>query len=241
MAMDVTERRMAEGAVHALGLRRGGRFVSRVRGSHDIDGTGPLAFLPRARRGAPACHNGDMMRRMRDHGSVALIFLAGCASGPKPRADVERNPVQRAPAVIASSPADAARVDPSQGQLPAPSTAPSQPTESFIPSATESPPAAAPPTVASERHPTPAERRACAARGGTIQPVCMAGELECVIRYRDGGKRCSDKRDCAGECLYEGPDPAPPRATGSCQRTSDPCGCKSVIHHGHAEPALCAD
>ncbi|HEX4340690.1 MAG TPA: hypothetical protein VH062_32500 [Polyangiaceae bacterium] len=89
--------------------------------------------------------------------------------------------------------------------------------------------------------PTAAETKACAARGGTMQPVCMLGELTCVVRYRDGGKRCSDDRDCSGECLYEGEEPAPAKAFGKCQRTSDPCGCKAPIHDGHVEPALCAD
>jgi hypothetical protein len=74
-----------------------------------------------------------------------------------------------------------------------------------------------------------------------MQPVCMLGELTCVVRYRDGGKRCSDDRDCSGECLYEGEEPAPAKAFGKCQRTSDPCGCKAPIHDGHVEPALCAD
>lgn len=75
-----------------------------------------------------------------------------------------------------------------------------------------------------------------------MQPVCMTGELACVIQYPDAGKRCTDKRDCKGQCLYEGPDPPPPsKAIGVCERTSDPCGCKALIHGGHVEPTLCAD
>jgi hypothetical protein len=74
-----------------------------------------------------------------------------------------------------------------------------------------------------------------------MEPVCMLGELTCVLRYRDGGKRCSDKGDCTGECLYEGDDTPASKASGKCQRTSDPCGCKAPIHHGRVEPALCAD
>ena len=102
------------------------------------------------------------------------------------------------------------------------------------------------PLAASATAPAPvgasgADERVCAARGGSIQPVCMSGELTCVIRYRDGGKRCSDKIDCLGECLYEGPDPPPPNAAGVCQRTSDPCGCKALVRRGRVEPTLCAD
>jgi hypothetical protein len=36
-------------------------------------------------------------------------------------------------------------------------------------------------------HATPEEEKACAARGGKIEPVCMLGNLECVLRHRDGG------------------------------------------------------
>ena len=75
---------------------------------------------------------------------------------------------------------------------------------------------------------------------GTLQRICMEGELECVFRYRDGGKRCHDKSDCTGECRYEGPRPAPPNPVGTCQRSSDPCGCKSRIRDGRVE-TLCVD
>lgn len=100
---------------------------------------------------------------------------------------------------------------------------------------------APPPTSAPAPTVTPAEEKACAARGGKIQPVCMLGTLECVLRFRDGGKRCTDKRDCAGQCLYEGPHPAPTQAVGACQRTSDPCGCKAPIVNGSVRPAFCVD
>jgi hypothetical protein len=89
---------------------------------------------------------------------------------------------------------------------------------------------------------TRAEEKACAARGGKIEPVCMMGNLECVLRYRDGGKRCTDKKDCTGDCLYEGSAPPPvEKAVGACQRTSDPCGCKAPIVKGQVRPALCRD
>lgn len=75
-----------------------------------------------------------------------------------------------------------------------------------------------------------------------MQPVCMMGKLECVVRYRDGGKRCTDKKDCIGDCLYEGSGPPPSaNAVGACQRTSDPCGCKIPIVGGRVRPGLCVD
>lgn len=138
---------------------------------------------------------------------------------------------QALPPIDASLP-DAVPGDSSPSESPAPSAAASPPTPD-----PRDPPAAA----AGQPRPTDAETRNCAARGGTIEPVCMLGEPACVVRYRDGGKRCRDKRDCTGECLYEGPDPPASGAVGNCQRTSDPCGCKAPIHHGHVEPALCVD
>jgi hypothetical protein len=100
---------------------------------------------------------------------------------------------------------------------------------------------ALPETPQHEPSPTPDERRACAARGGKIEPVCMLGKPTCVIRYRDAGKRCSDKADCTGDCLYDGPDPAPAKATGKCQMTSDPCGCRAAVLAGQVQPGLCVD
>jgi len=181
--------------------------------------------------------------RMRGNASVVVVILvAACASkAPAPVATgAVRHDAREA------SPADSSRAEPPVPATPAaappdPSPANASPSESPTPSTSVSPQAGVAPPAATEQRPTAAETRACAARGGTIQPICMMGELACVVRYRDAGKRCSDKRDCTGECLYEGPDPPPERATGTCQRTSDPCGCKAPIHHGHAEPALCAD
>ncbi len=171
-------------------------------------------------------------------GSIAIaVIVAGCVAGPKPPPRIEIGAPEQAPATTGAAPPVPSPVD-----SPA---ADASRSESAVASESASPPAPPlspdPTPAGSGRQPTAAETRRCAARGGTIQPVCMAGELACVVRYRDGGKRCSDKRDCTGECLYEGNDPAPEKAIGACQRTSDPCGCKAVVHDGHVEPTLCAD
>jgi hypothetical protein len=182
---------------------------------------------------------------MRGNASVVVVVLvAACA--PKALAPVATGTVRHD--ARDASPTDSSRTDP-PAPAPAtpaappsdPSSANSRPNEWPAPSTSVSPQAAVAPPAATQQRPTAADKRACAARGGTIQPICMMGELACVIRYRDGGKRCTDKHDCIGECLYEGPDPPPPKAIGTCQRTSDPCGCKAPIHHGQVEPALCAD
>ena len=162
--------------------------------------------------------------------AVVLVFV-GCGSQPKAPATVQDAAVRNAPPAPEAPPPDASPLDASPPD--------SSPSASPVPSTSAPPPE--PPPAVTEPRATPVETQQCNARGGTIQPVCMLGNLACVVPYRDGGKRCSDKLDCTGQCLYEGPPPAPPSATGTCQRTNDPCGCKAPIHHGHVEPALCVD
>jgi hypothetical protein len=169
---------------------------------------------------------------MRGLGLAAVLVLVSCGSQPKAPA-----PVRDAVPASEAPPADVSSPDVSSPEASMPDSPPSG---SSVPSPSAPPPSEPAPAV-SEPRPTAAETRQCSARGGTMQPVCMLGQLACVVRYRDGGKRCTDKRDCIGECLYEGPVPAPPTATGSCQRTNDPCGCKAPIHHGRVQPAVCLD
>jgi len=87
------------------------------------------------------------------------------------------------------------------------------------------------------------DAKACAARGGRIQPVCMRGAPACVVPYRDAGKTCRDKADCQGRCLYQGQRPADPEApvTGQCQATSNPCGCFAEVEHGRYLRGVCVD
>ena len=100
-------------------------------------------------------------------------------------------------------------------------------------------PAPPPPVVASASP----DVAACAAKGGTVRPVCRMQRPACVINYSDAGKTCSDKSDCQGRCLYEGEAPRDPAAavTGQCQATSDPCGCFTTVVKGQMGPGLCVD
>lgn len=178
---------------------------------------------------------------MRGLGLAAVLVFIGCAFHSKAPATVQDGAGRNAPPTPEMSPSEASPQEPSPPDAsPFDGPLESSPSESSPPSTSAPLPPEPPPAVA-EPGPTAAETRQCRARGGTIQPVCMLGEIFCVVPYRDGGKRCTDKRDCTGECLYEGREPAPPKATGSCQRTNDPCGCKAPIHHGRVQPALCLD
>jgi hypothetical protein len=174
-------------------------------------------------------------------GLAVLLVFVGCASQPTTSATVQNTAVRNAPPPPEQPPLDApppeaspAETSPAEASLPD-----SPPSGSAVPSTSVPPPPEPPPVP--EPRATRLETQQCNARGGTIQPVCMLGKLACVVPYRDGGKPCSDKRDCTGQCLYEGPDPAPPNAAGSCQRTNDPCGCRAAIHHGRVQPRVCLD
>jgi hypothetical protein len=68
------------------------------------------------------------------------------------------------------------------------------------------------------------------------------GLKACVVNYADGGKPCTGKAQCEGQCRLEGPPPMPgATAMGVCQRTSDPCGCFTLVEDGKAQTALCVD
>ena len=77
----------------------------------------------------------------------------------------------------------------------------------------------------------------CAARVGRMQTV------QCVVRYSDAGKRCTDGSQCQGDCRAE-----PTAATregqavaGVCQATSNRFGCFTTVTNGKAEATLCID
>jgi len=88
-----------------------------------------------------------------------------------------------------------------------------------------------------------ADAKACSDRGGTWRRVCLMGTWSCVMPYSDGGKSCKDKKDCQGQCRYQGDGVSAPGTpvTGVCQRDSDPCGCFAEVRDGKLQPALCVD
>ena len=86
------------------------------------------------------------------------------------------------------------------------------------------------------------DAKACTDKGGSWRRVCLMGTWSCVKPYPDAGKTCKDKKDCEGQCRYEGGDLAPGSpATGVCQHDSDPCGCFAEVRDGKLQHALCAD
>jgi putative hemolysin len=89
-----------------------------------------------------------------------------------------------------------------------------------------------------------AEAGACAARGGTLKPVGRMQSIQCIIRYADAGKRCTDGDQCEGDCRVEGNSVVPAgRAVtpGVCQVDSNRFGCFTTVKNGRAEATLCVD
>lgn len=83
----------------------------------------------------------------------------------------------------------------------------------------------------------------CAAKGGSIRPVCRTQTPTCVVTYTDVGKTCTDDADCQGKCLLAGDPPADrtQQVEGTCQADSDPCGCRTEIKGGLAQETICVD
>lgn len=92
------------------------------------------------------------------------------------------------------------------------------------------------------------DRRTCVAQGG-YESRSAFGFPICQFRYGDGGKSCSDKKDCQGECRLSVDGeltriPRPGEAvTGLCQPTSYSPGCFVTIEDGEVtdEGAVCED
>ena len=84
----------------------------------------------------------------------------------------------------------------------------------------------------------------CVRRGGTMQPVGRMQTMQCVIRYADAGRRCTDGDQCAGECRVADVTARPAAGAavvGQCQADSNRFGCFTRVEDGRAEATLCVD
>ncbi len=84
---------------------------------------------------------------------------------------------------------------------------------------------------------------ACTARNGSMQRVGRMQTLQCVVRYADAGKRCTDGDQCGGDCLLSEAATAAPgvAAVGQCAPTSNRFGCATRVEDGKADATLCID
>jgi putative hemolysin len=95
---------------------------------------------------------------------------------------------------------------------------------------------------ASTAAPGAPDAQACAAQGGSMQPLGRRGLPQCVVTYADAGKVCRDDADCTGRCLATGEIMAGQAASGTCQRdVRENFGCRQWIEQGVARPAICID
>jgi hypothetical protein len=86
-----------------------------------------------------------------------------------------------------------------------------------------------------------AQAAACAAKGGTIQPIGRARFPTCVVPYADAGKACTDKAQCQGACIAEGNAESQAAVSGQCQKTNVQFGCFARIVDGKSTGTLCVD
>jgi hypothetical protein len=81
----------------------------------------------------------------------------------------------------------------------------------------------------------------CVSEGGAFQTRGLLQSWGCVRPTKDGGKPCTDKRDCESACLYVGG-----RATnrtelvGQCAKDTNMFGCKTSLENGRLVRA-CVD
>lgn len=179
----------------------------------------------------------------------ALVTLVACESPPPaaPQPPRKPKPEPAAPASheltlpdYAGGPTPPPELVTTDTALPAYTSMPEGPP---LPAPGPAAPAPAPAPMPRYVSPNKKEAAACRARGGELRPVCMAGDEMCVLRFRDAGKTCKDKADCAGECLFHGPNPhvGDTGVTGECEPDNDPCGCTAVIKAGRIVSNDCRD
>ena len=83
----------------------------------------------------------------------------------------------------------------------------------------------------------------CTARGGEMRQVVRMQTWQCVVKFADAGKRCTDASQCEGQCEIAGNSGVAPgaRAVGQCQADSNRFGCRTTVKDGKAEATLCID
>ena len=88
-----------------------------------------------------------------------------------------------------------------------------------------------------------ADAASCAARGGELRRVGRMQTQQCILKYADANKPCTDNGQCQGDCRVEGSisTPAGASVAGRCTIDSDRVGCHTTITGGKADPTLCID
>ncbi|WP_395333859.1 hypothetical protein WBP06_08740 [Novosphingobium sp. BL-8H] len=87
-----------------------------------------------------------------------------------------------------------------------------------------------------------ADRAACEQSGGTVQRRGRMGMEQCVHRFADAGKTCSDTSQCEGKCVASAGAVSPDKpGVGQCQADDKLYGCYAELRDGKAPAAICVD
>lgn len=180
-----------------------------------------------------------------------LLLLAGCVLPGGPGAAPETTgadaaplaaeaiavtPLESAPAAdpattapAAAAPAAAAPAAPADAAKAAPA-----PAEAAKPNAAKAGGEAPAPGAAEEDPvpPKPPEQLACEKNGGTWATTGTSGAQACVRRTRDGGKQCSNGRQCEGDCLAR---------SRSCSPIAPLFGCNEILQDNGARVNQCLE
>lgn len=90
-------------------------------------------------------------------------------------------------------------------------------------------------------HDTTIDRAACATKGGIVKPQGVGGFGFCAVPYPDAGQACSEKNDCAGNCIAPDGASKGQRAIGRCQATNAWEGCDATVDRGIVSETFCRD
>lgn len=167
--------------------------------------------------------------------AFALPLLAACqlALPGRDRPIAEGNPITSG--TITTTTLDSAPVAAQATEEQAEGKPVAPPQADPVQTAEEAPPAPPTPTETAPAVPAAlksASQIACEEDDGTWARAGAGGGMACIRQTRDGGKQCSSKSDCQGECLARSRTCAPIRPL---------FGCNAVLMDNGAEVSLCID
>lgn len=89
------------------------------------------------------------------------------------------------------------------------------------------------------------ERKVCLARGG-YESTAPFGAPFCQQKYADGGKVCSGKSDCQGQCIAYEDNSGPELKFGQtiigyCEAEHSTFGCYANVEGGRSQGVVCVD
>ncbi len=88
------------------------------------------------------------------------------------------------------------------------------------------------------------DKQSCLALNGEWKPQGRLQAYACVFTAKDAGQQCTDSSQCEYRCLLKPASDMPTagsRASGQCQATSSPFGCKYEVLGGVVQQGLCID